>query len=64
MVFALADLDPAMVRSEIIVADTADGQPLADAQGPLRIVAPADKRPARWIRMLAKIEVFRLPPAR
>jgi hypothetical protein len=32
VVFALADLDPAMVRSEIIVADTADGQPLAAAQ--------------------------------
>jgi hypothetical protein len=64
VVFALAELDPAMARNDVIVADTADGQPLAAAQGPLRIVAPADKRPARWIRMLAKVEVFRVPPAR
>ncbi|HEY7288720.1 MAG TPA: molybdopterin-dependent oxidoreductase [Vicinamibacterales bacterium] len=60
VVFSLAELDPAFTGSEIIVADTIDGKPLFDYQGPLRIVAPHDKRGARSIRMLQRIEVVRL----
>jgi hypothetical protein len=59
VVFSLAELDPAFTGSEIIVADTIDGKPLFDYQGPLRIVAPHDKRGARSIRMLQRIEVIR-----
>lgn len=59
--FSLAELDPAFTGSEIIVADTLDGQPLFDYQGPLRIVAPRDKRGARSVRMLQRIEIVRLP---
>jgi hypothetical protein len=39
VVFALAELDPAFTSNDIIVADTVDGRPLVDDQGPLRIVA-------------------------
>jgi DMSO/TMAO reductase YedYZ molybdopterin-dependent catalytic subunit len=60
-VFSLAELDPAFTDSEIIVADTIDGKPLFDYQGPLRIVAPHDKRGARSVRMLQRIEIVRLP---
>lgn len=60
-VFSLAELDPAFTGSEIIVADTIDGKPLFDYQGPLRIVAPHDKRGARSVRMLQRLEVVRLP---
>ena len=59
-VFALAEADPAFSSSEIIVADTIDGKPLFDYQGPFRIVAPHDKRGARSIRMLQRLEVVRL----
>jgi DMSO/TMAO reductase YedYZ molybdopterin-dependent catalytic subunit len=59
-VFSVAELDPAFTGSEIIVADTVDGKPLFDYQGPLRIVAPRDTRGARSVRMLEKIEVVRL----
>jgi len=31
--------------------------------GPLRLVAPRDKRPARWIRMLQTIKVVSVPPS-
>ncbi len=62
VVFSLGELDPALSGSEIIVADTADGKPLAANQGPLRIVAPNDSRPARSVRMLERLEVVR--PAR
>jgi DMSO/TMAO reductase YedYZ molybdopterin-dependent catalytic subunit len=60
-VFALAELDPEFTSNDIIVADTVDGKPLFDYQGPFRIVAPHDKRGARSVRMLQKIDVVRLP---
>ena len=34
VVFSLAELDPAFTPNEIIVADTIDGKPLFDYQGP------------------------------
>jgi DMSO/TMAO reductase YedYZ molybdopterin-dependent catalytic subunit len=60
VVFSLAELDPGFTANDIIVADTIDGKPLFDYQGPFRIVAPHDKRGARSIRMLQRIEVVRL----
>jgi hypothetical protein len=60
VVFSLAELDPAFTGSEVIVADTIDGKPLFAYQGPWRIVAPKDTRPARSIRMLQQLEVVQL----
>ena len=60
VVFALADFDPTIVDSEIIVADKREGQPLAPNEGPLRIVVPHDKRPARSLRMLQEIDIVQL----
>jgi DMSO/TMAO reductase YedYZ molybdopterin-dependent catalytic subunit len=59
VVFSLAELDSGILDSEIIVADTMDGAPLPEKVGPFRIVAPHEKRPARWIRMLKSITVVR-----
>lgn len=58
--FALAELDPAFTANDILVADTIDGKPLFGYQGPWRIVAPKDRRGARSVRMLARIDVVRL----
>jgi DMSO/TMAO reductase YedYZ molybdopterin-dependent catalytic subunit len=58
--FSLAELDSGILESEIIVADTMDGAPLAAQQGPFRLVAPHEKRPARWVRMLRSITVVGL----
>jgi hypothetical protein len=57
VVFALAELDPAFATREIILADKRDGKLLDAKEGPLRIVAPGDKRPARWVR---QVTVLRL----
>ena len=59
VVFSLAELDSGILESEVIVADTMDGAPLAAKQGPFRLVAPHEKRPARWVRMLNSITVVR-----
>jgi DMSO/TMAO reductase YedYZ molybdopterin-dependent catalytic subunit len=59
VVFSLAELDSGILESEVIVADTMDGAPLSAQQGPFRLVAPHEKRPARWVRMLKSITVLR-----
>jgi len=57
VVFALAELDSGFLDSEVLVADTMDGAPIGLKLGPLRLVAPHEKRPARWVRMLKSITV-------
>ena len=61
VVFSLAELDSGVLDSEVMVADTMDGAPLGAQQGPFRLVAPHEKRPARWVRMLKAITVVRAP---
>jgi hypothetical protein len=60
-VFALAEFDPAFTDQLILVADHRDGQPLNSREGPLRLIVPGDKRPARWVRALT---ILRLKDAR
>ena len=61
VVFSLAELDSGILESDVIVADTMNGESLAPKQGPFRLVAPHEKRPARWVRMLKSITVVRVP---
>lgn len=57
VVFSLAELDSSFQDSEVLVADTMDGAPLAPDQGPFKLVAPHEKRPARWVKMVKSISV-------
>ncbi len=50
--FTLGELDPQFGNSLVLVADTRDGKPLPDKQGPLRLVCSNDKEGARSVRML------------
>ena len=61
VVFSLAELDSGILESEVIVADTMDGAALGAKEGPFKLVAPHEKRPARWGRMLKSITVVRIP---
>jgi hypothetical protein len=56
-VFALAEVDPAFHPGEFIVADTMNGKPLDAHNGPFKLIASEDKRPARWVRNLVSIEL-------
>lgn len=63
-VLALAELDPDLAGQAgqiVLVADRRGGQALDAAEGPLRLVVPMDKRPARWVRQLVRITVLRAP---
>ena len=58
--YAIAELDAAFTEQVILLADQRNGKPLLPDTGPLQIVVPNDKRPARWIRQLATLEVRQL----
>jgi hypothetical protein len=60
VVYALAEFDPTVVDSGIILADKREGQTLAANEGPLRIVVPHDERPTRSLRSLREIDVMQL----
>jgi DMSO/TMAO reductase YedYZ molybdopterin-dependent catalytic subunit len=61
VVFALEELNSSFMDSEIILADTMDGAPIPGALGPFRLVAPHEKRPARWVEMVKSLTVVRAP---
>lgn len=54
---AVAELDPAMRSARVILADRADGRPIPQTDGPLRLVVEGDLRPARSARMVSRIEL-------
>ncbi len=60
-IFTLAELDPGFTDARVIVADRRDGAPLDEHQGPLRIIAPGEKRPGRWVRNLARLSIHQVP---
>jgi DMSO/TMAO reductase YedYZ molybdopterin-dependent catalytic subunit len=60
VLFSLAELDPAFTDHQVLLADRANGKPLSGADGSFRLVAPKDKRGARSIRMLTRIQVVGL----
>lgn len=61
VLFSLAEFNPSFMDSDIIVADTLDGAPIPGALGPFRLVAPHEKRPARWVEMVKSLTVVRAP---
>ncbi len=58
-VFALPELDPAFNDRTIILAETRDGEPLADAEGHWRVVVPDEKRHGRWVRQVVSLNIRR-----
>ncbi|HEX6037070.1 molybdopterin-dependent oxidoreductase [Longimicrobium sp.] len=60
VIFSLPELDPAFTDAVVLVADHRDGAVLDAHDGPLRILAPAEKRPTRWVRGLVRLSVHRV----
>jgi DMSO/TMAO reductase YedYZ molybdopterin-dependent catalytic subunit len=61
--FSIAELDEGIGNLQVLIADSEDGKPLGPTAGPLRLVVPTDKRPARWVRMIKTIRVVANPSA-
>jgi hypothetical protein len=53
----VAEVNPDVHDATVIVADALEGKPLA-GDGPLKLVATGEKRPARWVRNLAAVQVL------
>jgi hypothetical protein len=62
-IFSLPEFDPAFTDNRALLADKMDGKALDDHDGPLRLVLPAEKREARWVRMVERIELLSAPDA-
>ena len=56
-VFALAETDPAFTDRLILVCYLKNGKTLSTDEGPLRLVIPAEKRHARWVRQIQRIDL-------
>ncbi len=56
-VYSVAEVNPDVHDATVLVADREDGKPLA-ADGPLKLVASGETRPARWVRNLAAVRVM------
>jgi DMSO/TMAO reductase YedYZ molybdopterin-dependent catalytic subunit len=59
--FALAEIDPAFTDRVTLLADRRDGHPMAEPEGPLRVVVPGEKKHARWVRQVNRLTVRRAP---
>jgi DMSO/TMAO reductase YedYZ molybdopterin-dependent catalytic subunit len=62
VLYALAELDPGFTNDVVILADRKDGKPIDAEHGPFRIIAPAAKAPARWIRQVQTLTVVQAQP--
>ena len=60
-VFSLAELEPTLGNQQVLLVDRCAGQPLAEKDGPLRLIAPDESRPARWVRQVQSITVESAP---
>ncbi len=50
--FAWAELDASFMDKSVYVVTKRDGKPLSESEGPFRLVAPGEKRAARWVRQV------------
>jgi len=57
VVFAWAELDATFMDKPIFLATTRDGKPLSGTDGPFQLVAPGEKRAARWIRQVTAMRI-------
>ena len=58
--FSLGETDPTIGAEKIVLADSIDGHAIPAPDGPLRLVVAGDVRPARSVRMVTGIRLFRL----
>lgn len=61
VVYALPEFDAAFTDGLILIADRKNGQALPPQEGPLRVVVPWEKRPARWVRQLTALRLEQAP---
>ncbi|MGO1002931.1 hypothetical protein [Lysobacter sp. CA196] len=59
--FSLAELDPSLGQHLVVLSRRCNGEALAAEDGPWRLIAPGESRPARWVRQVESIRVVDAP---
>ena len=52
-----AELDSSSIDKLVYVVTKQDGKPLAEKDGPFRLVIPGEKRGARWVRQVTSLKI-------
>ena len=55
--FAWPELDAIFMDKSVYVVTMRDGKPLSEMEGPFRLVAPGEKRAARWVRQVTALSI-------
>lgn len=58
--YSLGELTLALTGRQAILAVEADGKPMDDEAGPLRIIIEGDQYPARWMRQVTSLTLLPL----
>jgi DMSO/TMAO reductase YedYZ molybdopterin-dependent catalytic subunit len=61
VIYSLAELEPTLGNSNVMLVNQCDDKPLPDDSGPLRLIAPQESRSARWLRQVQSITVVAAP---
>jgi hypothetical protein len=56
-IFAWAELDPVFMDKKIYLVTKRDGKPLADTEGPFRLIVPGEKRGGRAVHRVTALTV-------
>jgi hypothetical protein len=62
VVLAIAEVDASFSGRTVILADRRDGAPLAERDGPYRLIVEGDRRGGRNVRQVSGIRVVRARP--
>jgi DMSO/TMAO reductase YedYZ molybdopterin-dependent catalytic subunit len=55
--YAWAELDSTLMDKSVYLVTMRDGKPLPENEGPFRLVAPGEKRAARWVRQVTALRI-------
>lgn len=58
--YMLSEIDEQFGARTAVVALSANGAPLPEGDGPLRIIVPEERQRARWLRQLTTIRIVRV----
>jgi hypothetical protein len=61
-VLSAGELDSTLTGRVPLVVDRQDGQPLPASDGTWRVIVPGDRRPARWVRQLVRLQIESAAP--
>jgi DMSO/TMAO reductase YedYZ molybdopterin-dependent catalytic subunit len=61
VVFSLGEIERSLGRGQILVADRCNDAPLADGDGPYRLVVANEVRGARSVKALTRLSVVAVP---